>query len=236
LLLLVLAEASLETIPKKLWSAPSVKAMAKRRGKAPGEMLLDRSYHHRAMKNLPNAEKRGRPDIVHFCLLTALSTPLNREGQLKVYVHTINDQIIDVDPKVRLPRNYPRFVGLMEQLFKTGRVPPKGPPLLQLREWNLEKLIEREKPDHVVALTSKGELQPLDSALGKLAKHERLMALVGGFPHGEFSQKTLSLAQTLLAIDPEPLDSWTVVARLVYEYERATSIAKSRLQAPRQPQ
>jgi rRNA small subunit pseudouridine methyltransferase Nep1 len=84
------------------------------------------------MKKLEESEKRGRLDIVHFALLEALGSPLNREGLLQTYVHTINDYVITVNPETRLPRNYNRFVGLMEQLFESYRVPPTGQILLKL--------------------------------------------------------------------------------------------------------
>jgi len=109
-LILVLAESAVETVPESLWTHRSVQKHAKLRRKPPRSVLLDRSYHHAAMKGLEHSEKRGRPDIVHFALLEALGSPLNREGLLEVYVHTIDDNVITVDPETRLPRNCNRFV------------------------------------------------------------------------------------------------------------------------------
>jgi len=229
LLILVVAESALELVPRKIWGHPAVKAHASRRGKTPGEILLDRSYHHRAMINLPNSNKRGRPDIVHFTLLEALGTPLNMEGLLRVYVHTQGGYVIDVDPQVRLPRSYPRFVGLMEQLFKVGRVPPRGQPLLQIREESLGALLERVKPTWVAAFTRIGEPQTVEEAVSRISKQEKPAVLVGGFPHGHFTEETTNLADELIAVDPETLDAWTVTSRIIYEYERALSIQKKRV-------
>ena len=147
---LVLAEAALETVPREIWGHPAVYKTAKRRGKTPASILLDRSLHHQAMKNLPEAEKRGRPDIVHVSLLEALSSPLNREGLLETYVHTIGDYAIFINPETRLPRNYNRFVGLIEQLFEIGRVPPEGEPLLTLKPMSLRVLLEQIKPTRII--------------------------------------------------------------------------------------
>ena len=47
------------------------------------------------------AWKRGRPDIAHFALLEALSTPLYLEGLLDVYIHTIDNKVIKVGPDLR---------------------------------------------------------------------------------------------------------------------------------------
>lgn len=46
-------------------------------------------------------------------LLTILDSPLNKSGHLKVYIHTKNNILIDVNSKLRIPRTYKRFEGLM---------------------------------------------------------------------------------------------------------------------------
>ena len=94
------------------------------------------------MKKLEESERRGRPDIVHFALLEALGSPLNKERLLQTYVHTLKNHVITISPETRLPRNYDRFVGLMEQLFELGQVPPAGQILLKLE---LKTLAELQK-------------------------------------------------------------------------------------------
>ena len=230
MLTLVLAESAIETVPEEIQNHPSILKQAKAKGKKPNQMILDRSYHHHAMLRLPNNEKRGRPDIVHFSLLLALGTPLNLEGILKVYVHTIADYVIDVNPKVRLPRNYNRFVGLMEQLFQYGQVPPKSEkPLLNLEKKTLKELMAKINPNFVLAFTRKGKMQTLEEAVSKLAKKENSAVIVGGFPHGSFSRETLKLADETVCIDPETLEAWTVTARIIYEYEKILGIPEKRI-------
>ena len=229
MLILILAESALERVPREIWGHPSVANSAKKRGKEPGSILLDRSIHHPAMKELPMAEKRGRPDIVHFSLLEALGTPLNREGLLKIYVHTINNYIINVNPKIRLPKNYNRFVGLIEQLYERGRVPPRGEALLELRKGSIKKLISEVKPEYIIAFTTLGKPCTISEAIKKLSTYDRPASIIGGFPHGHFTKETMELANEKLSIDPEPLEAWTVISRLIYAYEEAISIQKKRL-------
>lgn len=62
----ILADSELELIPKKLWNHPVIKKFVKKRKKDVRYTLLDSSYHHKAMKNLKENYRRGRPDIVHF--------------------------------------------------------------------------------------------------------------------------------------------------------------------------
>lgn len=229
MLILIIAESALEIVPKSIWDAPAVQRDVKRRGKSPSQILLDRSYHHSAMIKLKNSGKRGRPDIVHFTLLEALGSPLNRDGLLQTYVHTIDDHVIDVDSHSRLPRNYNRFVGLMEQLFELGKIPPTGNPLLTIRKQSIAQLLTELKPTYTTAFTRLGKLMRLDEAVAKLVKEEKPTAIVGGFPRGHFSGELLKLVDETVCFDPEMLDTWTVTSRLVGEYENAIGLPAKRL-------
>ena len=229
LLTFILAESALETIPKKLWKHLVVKRYSEKCGKPPEFLLLDRSYHHTAMKPLKGNEKRGRPDIVHFALLEALASPLNKEQLLQVYVHTINDYVITVNPQVRLPKNYNRFVGLIEQLFEFGKTPPTGPPLLTLTRETLSHLLQKIKPTFVLVFTRKGAFHTLEDTIAKISDEEKPVVMIGGFPRGHFSTKALKLVDEAVSIDVEMLETWTVTSRVIYEYERAISLPKKRL-------
>ena len=72
---IIIAEASLELIPKELQKHPSVKSYCKKFNKTPSNTLLDNSWHFAAMKGLDNEIKRGRPDIIHLTLLSLCTTP-----------------------------------------------------------------------------------------------------------------------------------------------------------------
>jgi rRNA small subunit pseudouridine methyltransferase Nep1 len=182
------------------------------------------------MKKLRQGEKRGRPDIAHFALLEALGSPLNKERLLQVYVHTNNDHVITVNPEARLPRNYDRFVGLMEQLFELGRVPSKGQTLLKLESKTLSQLLEETETDYVMAFSRKGSSETLEETISKLLEKQRSAVVIGGFPHGHFSGTTIRLADGVVCIDSEMLETWTLTSRVIYEYERAISLPKKRLE------
>jgi len=229
LLILVLAEAALETVPKELWSHPAVRRHSKRQRKPPENLLLDRSLHHSAMRRLDDNEKRGRPDITHFALLEALGSPLNKEGLLKVYVHTNKDYIITVNPSTRLPRNYNRFIGLMEQLFQLGKVPSEGEALLKLEHKTLQQLLTETKADYILAFSREGKPKTLQDAVSSLQSKQRPAIIVGGFPHGHFSETTVQLADEVVCVDSEMLEAWTMTSRAIYEYEQALSLPKKRI-------
>lgn len=231
MLTLIIAESALETIPENLWTHPTIRKWTKAHRKHPQFALLDRSYHHAAMRKLEQSEKRGRPDIVHFALLEALGSPLNKEGLLQVYIHTFTDCAIWVNPETRLPRNYSRFVSLMEQLFEFRKIPPQKPekPLLILRRQTPTQLMREVKPSHILALSRIGKPQTIEASVSKIIEENKPVVFVGGFPHGNFAEATSNLADEVVSIDKEMLETWTVVARVIYEYERAVSLPKKRL-------
>ena len=185
-------------------------------------MILDQSYHHSAILRLgKSGVGRGRPDIVHFSLLLALGSPLNAENQLNCFVHTRDDHVITIDPRARLPRNTDRFTALIEQLYQESIVPISGSPLMKLRKESLKDLLTKISPDNVVALTTLGSPKPMDEVARGLSHTKRSALLVGGFPVGPFSEKTMKLASDRFRIDRRSLEAWTVVGRAVYDYEKA---------------
>lgn len=229
MLTLILAESALETIPKNLWRHPAIKRHSKKHRKPPQLIILDRSYHHAAMRTLSDSDKRGRPDIVHFALLEALGSPLNKERLLQVYVHTLNNYVIKVKPETRLPRNYSRFVSLMEQLFKLGKAPPNGKTLLKLESKTLSQLLSEINPTYVVAFSTAGAPHTIEEVTSRLSNEEKPIVIIGGFPHGHFSAITLQSVDELVRIDSEMLEAWTVTSRVIYEYECTISLPMKRL-------
>ncbi len=231
MLTLILAESAIETVPPDLWNHPSVRNHSKRRNKPTKFMILDRSYHHAAMKALKDNGKRGRPDIVHFSLLEALGSPLNKEGMLRIYVHTFTDHVISVAPETRLPRNYDRFIGLMEQLFEYNKAPLRGKSLLTLQQKTLPELLATIKPIHVIIFSIRGIPTLLEDVVSRHSACENLVAIVGGFPSGHFTVSNSSLTNDVVCIDKDMLEAWTVTSRLIYEYERAIALPRKRIES-----
>jgi rRNA small subunit pseudouridine methyltransferase Nep1 len=218
---LVLAESSIELVPNELVHHPAVMKWAQRKRKVPQTLVLDQTYHHSAILRLgPCGTGRGRPDIPHFSLLLALGSPLNLTGGLRCYVHTRDNNIIKVDPKTRLPRNTDRFTSLLEQLYQERVVPPTGHPLLSIKPGHIGDLLD-EISGRVIALTTRGLPKRMDEVASRLAEHENPVLLVGGFPKGHFSKETLSKTKESYQIHSQGLEAWTVVARAIYDYERA---------------
>ncbi|MEM4311312.1 MAG: ribosome biogenesis protein [Nitrososphaerales archaeon] len=218
MLTLILADASLELVPRKIAKHSSVVKLARRKGKKPEEILLDRSYHHSAMLSLPFSYKRGRPDIVHFALLIATSSPLYRMNKLKIFVHTINDKLIVLSHGLRFPKAYHRFEGLMEQLFKIERIEYKGKALLELKEKDFEGLMKELKLKRVIGLSRKGKASTFEDVARKLEDNSAIV--IGGFPKGSFTDKVLKNIHELYSVHKLSLETALVVDRILYEYEK----------------
>jgi rRNA small subunit pseudouridine methyltransferase Nep1 len=142
-------------------------------------------------------------------------------GRLRCFVHTRDGGIIRVSPRARLPRSTERFIGLLEQLYEQSVVPAVGPPLLSLDKGNVSKIIREQNGDIVVALTTQGTPKPMPEVARKLAEHKTPVLLVGGFPEGHFSKTTIEHVNESYRIDRRRLEAWTIVARAIYDYERA---------------
>ena len=215
---LILAESSLELIPKEIQNHPSVISHSKKLGKPASNILLDNSWHYAAMKGIQNENKRGRPDIVHFSLLEACSIPLYFEKKLSIYIHTLNDKVIKVGDDIHLPKSFHRFAGLIEKLFYEKRIESEGKNLLEINDMSLSKLLEEIEPKNVVGLSSVGKPSSFCDVAKALT--ENSCVIIGGFQKCHFSDSTVSTIDQLVCIDSKSLESHIITARILYEYEK----------------
>ena len=215
---LILTESCLELVPKELKFHPSVISHAQKLGKKPTEILLDNSWHFAAMKGVSNEIKRGRPDLVHFCILEATTIPLYNKNKIKIYIHTIDDKVIYFGENVHIPKSYHRFEGLIEKLFLEKTIESNGNVLLEIKEKSFSELIDEIKPSKVVGLSSKGEKHSFENTVSEIPENSCLV--IGGFQKGQFSDIVQSRIDQLISIDNSSFEAHVVVARILYEYEK----------------
>ncbi|MFX1563961.1 MAG: 16S rRNA methyltransferase [Promethearchaeota archaeon] len=228
MLILGIVEAALELIPEAIAHDSTVVTAAKTRRKVPAHTLLDESIHHMAMRNLSNNEKRGRPDIVHRSLLTALDSVFAREAKLQLFVHTYTGQIFEVNQQTRLPRRYNRFVGLMEQLLLEKTLPVQGQPLLQFHDGPIDQYVQSLQPTRTFLLEEGGQsISPLELAR-LLMEEAKPIVLVGGFAHGAITSEIRQLADQKVCIDPESLSTSTAIGMLLHSLENTLNLTEQR--------
>jgi rRNA small subunit pseudouridine methyltransferase Nep1 len=230
----ILLDCALELVPSEISSYKEVQKQASRKGKKANEILLDQTHHGRAMTKLEHGDRRGRPDIVFHSLVTLLETPLCKEGLLKVYLHLQDGRVIEVNPEVRLPRNYDRFVGLIEQLLIEGRVPVEGEPLLEITRLTLSNLVSKLKESHSEAKTilaieggKKTGVQGFRDLLPDDASIPVVVG-IGAFPHGEISDDIKQLFNKHLELDREVMMAWHVCAEVLWAYSERIDVIRRR--------
>ena len=225
MLSLVIAESALEIIPKSISGHPSVTALAHRFGNDPKLMLLDKSWHYGAMENFDDKAKRGRPDLIHLCLLTACATPLYQQDKLQVYVHTIQDKVITLGKQVRLPRSYYRFCKLFESLFHDGASTTKdGTTLLQIEPMDIGSLIDSIHPTLTIGLSTLGTSSSYENTASEMSDTSETCLVIGGFQNGHFSDHTTEHIDKLVSIDDGSQDAHVIMGRILYEYEKTIFI------------
>ena len=215
---LILAESALELVPDELQNHNSVISHAEKLKKHPSEILLDNSWHFAAMKGIENEFKRGRTDLVHFCILEATTIPLYKKNKIKIYIHTINDKVIYFGENVNIPKSYHRFEGLAEKLFVEKTIESAGNTLLEIKDKSFLELIDDIKPSKIIGLSRNGEKHSFEDTVSKMT--ENCCLVVGGFQKGHFSDKVQGKIDQLISIDDSSLEAHVVVARMLYEYEK----------------
>ena len=220
----ILADSELELVPSEIVNERCIINNARARGKAPEKILLDASHHHPAFGKLPESERRGRPDLVHFFLLLCVDSDLSAQGRLRVFVHTRNNDVIAVNPETRLPPHYPRFVGLIESLYEQRVVPSKENPLLELRQGvELEPLVAALKPDAIIIMEPNGEETPLVEKFASI-KAERVVVIVGGFSKGDYRSDVSKLKGTKVSLGKRMMKVWTVASKVLSAIEYSEKI------------
>ncbi|KAG4300743.1 hypothetical protein PCANB_002817 [Pneumocystis canis] len=147
--------------------------------------LLNCDDHQNILKKMNRDISEARPDICHQCLLTLLDSPLNKAGLLEIYVHTSKNVLIEVNPKIRIPRTFKRFSGLMVQLLHK----------LSIRSVDgnekLLKIIKNPITDHLppnckkITFSFDAPTVKISEYLKTIDSDQSLCVVIGAMAHGE---------------------------------------------------
>lgn len=221
-LIIFLVECGIELIPKEIRTHSAVRKNLS--AQIYSSQLLDNALHHSAMVNLKNSEKRGRPDIAHLSLLNALGSPLNKSGNMKLYLHTINNKIFEFNPEIRISRNYNRFKGLMAKLLIDSDITVNGTQLISSFNGDIQDLLSTFNNPSILQFSSKGKLIKNYNELFHEDLSKDVIAIIGGFQKSTFSDELLSLSKSLISISNYSLDAWVVVSKIINYYEMSFNI------------
>jgi len=221
-LTIILVECGLELIPEEIKKHPAVQKNL--RSANISSLLLDNALHHSAMVKLKDVGKRGRPDITHSCLLNALGSPLNKSNNLKLFIHTFSNKIFEINPQIKIARNYNRFKGLMAKLLRENEIRIKELLLISQFNGNLRDLVKSFKKKEVIIFSSRGELVEYHLDLFDKDLTKNYIAIIGGFQKGYFAEDILNLSDKIVSISNYSLDAWVIVNKIVSFYEITNDI------------
>ena len=214
---LIIADSELETIPPEMLDDYAIRRMGKQSGKRPSEMLLDSNFMHSAIeRHFPGKSTRfGRPDIFYLLLNVAMDSIANRRGHLRVYIHTKHDEIINIDPGVRLPKSYNRFAGLMEDLFRKGKIESGGKELLSISSGTLKDAVNSTGAHtNIVLAPGPSRSKPVEF----LSRRGPLNVIIGGFTEGDYISDISGMGEKFSIFEDE-LTIWTVASEILVSYE-----------------
>jgi rRNA small subunit pseudouridine methyltransferase Nep1 len=202
---LILADAEVERVPLLCSDGTATtRVCSVKDAELRGVIVLDSYIHRHILQGLDDAERRGRPDIVHSFLLLAQGSRACEDGKLASFVHTRGGEVITVGRKYRPDQDYIAFLRSLGELFEKGHLDGEEKGLVLERDMDLKALLGRLMPDAVIALTPSGDRNDLRRVLsGSGGKH--LAVIIGGFPEGDFQSPVCQTADVKVSLGDELL-------------------------------
>ena len=215
-LIVLLDQAKLETIKN-------------RRGNY--ELLNCDDHRDLCKKKLKKDPKNMRPDICHQELLALLDSPLNKSGNLQVYIRTSRNVLIELHPSVRIPRTYKRFAGLMVQLLHKLKIKAadNGTTLMKV----IKNPFSQHLPvgTHVYGMSCQGLLYSpagLAKALVPLDPNDennnQVCFIIGAMAAGHVTMDDHPYIEKMFGISEYPLSGATAINRILGAIEHQWGI------------
>ncbi|MHA2362382.1 MAG: hypothetical protein ACXAC7_00385 [Candidatus Hodarchaeales archaeon] len=223
----------LSSLPPKLLKHEAFRNDRRRRNKPFSKMLLDLAVHQPALSKSMR-DNRGRPDILHQCLLQFLFSSVIHPELLasevangsvssvvspRCFVHTISNQWFEVDPLWRPPVHYFRFRGLMELFLEKGFLKIASSSFLRFQQGSLEVVLDQLSPSRVLVFSSSGSEYSLSAFQEFLCSshnsEENFVCLIGAYQRGPppaflFSDSRWSNMVETIKLPGQRLSSWKV--------------------------
>ncbi|KAJ3436255.1 nep1/mra1 [Anaeramoeba flamelloides] len=182
--------------------------------------LLNHDDHHRIISQ--SKEKlSARPDILYQTLITLQDSPLNKAGKLQIYIHTETNVLIQVNPKLHVPRTFHRFKKLMVQLLKnlTIRSTNNSEILLKVIKNPVTKYLPTGCP--IIGCShSSDSLIDLHEFVPKLPKGP-IIFILGAMAHGAIDT---SYSETTISFSQFPLSASVACGKICFAFEHLWEI------------
>mmetsp|Transcript_15230 Transcript_15230/g.28664 ORF Transcript_15230/g.28664 Transcript_15230/m.28664 type:complete len:299 (+) Transcript_15230:181-1077(+) len=186
------------------------------------ELLNCDDHRDLCKKKLKKDPKEFRPDIAHQELLALIDSPLNKAGCLQVYIRTMNNVLIEVNPSIRIPRTYKRFSGLIVQLLHKMKIKAGN------TSTTLMKVIKNPFSQHlppgsrVYGMSCQGTLYspnglataliPSDPATSDLPP---VCFVIGAMATGHVSMEDHPYIEKMISVSEYPLSGAAAISRIL---------------------
>eukprot|EP00792_Barthelona_sp_PAP020_P002632 TRINITY_DN14173_c0_g1_i1.p1 TRINITY_DN14173_c0_g1~~TRINITY_DN14173_c0_g1_i1.p1 ORF type:complete len:235 (-),score=46.90 TRINITY_DN14173_c0_g1_i1:13-717(-) len=176
------------------------------------------SYIRRILQKDP---EEYRPDILHSSLKALLDSPLNKAGFLRIYIHTQNNAFIYVNPKLRIPRTYPRFASLMVHLLNKQRVSSTDGQdvLLKLVKSNVNEHLPPNSHRVALSFTAPDKPQNVRDYALSLPDDRPVVFVVGAMAKGHVNVDYVP-QNNYISISEYPLAAYYVCNRITNAFEQ----------------
>lgn len=212
---LILADAELEALPVSCDASSEPPRVCRMTDQGlRGIHILDSYLHKALLEGLEDAERRGRPDIVHSFLVLAQNSQANREGKLAVFIHTRGDEVIRVGRKAKIDQNYMAFLSMMSELLSQGHL-GSGEERIRIDEhMTLAALLHMLSPGLIIAMSPSGQQVVLKQLLSE-NEAKQVAIIIGGFPEGDYRSPVYRLADRSVSLGDELLTVPEVTAQVL---------------------
>lgn len=185
-------------------------------------VLLNCDDHANFLRKHKRDPAESRPDILHQCMLILLDSPLNKAGQLKLFVRTERGVLFEVSPQIRIPRTFRRFCGLMAQLLHKLSIRASNGP------HKLLNVIKNPVTDHlppdcrIVLLSVTGRLTSMADLIKTLPDDRPIVFVAGAMAHGKVEPEYA--VDDCVAISEYPLSGAAALGRMCAGWETVLNI------------
>eukprot|EP01053_Blabericola_migrator_P007637 Blabericola_migrator_1__7636@NODE_38_length_17790_cov_195_231733_g34_i0_p7_GENE_NODE_38_length_17790_cov_195_231733_g34_i0NODE_38_length_17790_cov_195_231733_g34_i0_p7_ORF_typecomplete_len264_score59_99EMG1/PF03587_14/1e33_NODE_38_length_17790_cov_195_231733_g34_i01662917420 len=100
--------------------------------------LLDGAKHRKILEKNGRVvdPERQNPELVYSCVYALLESPLNKSGRLLIYIRTLENHLIEINPQLEIPKTYNEFQSLFGTLLLRRYVKGKKVPITLMRMIN----------------------------------------------------------------------------------------------------
>lgn len=155
-----------------------------------------------------------------------MDSPLNKAGMLQVFIRTDKNVLIEINPRMRVPRTYKRFAGLFTQLMTKFKIKAENSQTILMRV--VKNTFEKVLPVNVRKIGTSWnaklvDLQEYTDTLPEMDTNKPIAFLVGAVSTTDPCMEINGL-DDIVCISSYPLTAAWVCSKICNAFEAAWDI------------